>query len=135
MMNLTARSATCVSLTRTLDSSRTCYTDCTTLLWESIHVFVKEQRAKYRSDTVSIPDRYDFPQYETLRTIDLYHNSAFLAPTRTASMFVMQDRSSSSTIPLAKRRPYAATGKPKLQCNERSQSMAALGQSRKIAVL
>jgi hypothetical protein len=29
------------------------------------------------TETVSITDGYDFSQYETLRTIELYHNSKF----------------------------------------------------------
>jgi hypothetical protein len=44
----------------------------------SIYEFVKEQRDRYRSDTIQIADGYEFSQYETLRTIELYHNSKFL---------------------------------------------------------
>lgn len=44
----------------------------------SIFEFVKNQRDSYRSDTVEITDGYEFSQYETLRTIELYHNSRFL---------------------------------------------------------
>src|ERR1700759_841536 len=44
---------------------------------QSIYEFVKEQREKYRSDTIQIADGYEFSQYETLRTIELYHNSKF----------------------------------------------------------
>jgi hypothetical protein len=41
----------------------------------SIYEFVKEQRDRCRSETVSITDGYEFSQYETLRTIELYRNS------------------------------------------------------------
>jgi len=45
----------------------------------SIYDFVKKQRDSYRSDTITIADGYEFSQYETLRTIELYHNSRFLS--------------------------------------------------------
>ena len=45
----------------------------------SIYEFVKSQRDSYRSDTIEITDGYEFSQYETLRTIELYHNSKFLS--------------------------------------------------------
>ena len=38
----------------------------------SIFEFVKEARDNYRSQTVQVADGYEFSQYETLRTIDLY---------------------------------------------------------------
>jgi hypothetical protein len=43
----------------------------------NIYEFVKKQRDDYRSQRVNITDGYDFSQYETLRTIELYHNSRF----------------------------------------------------------
>jgi hypothetical protein len=43
----------------------------------TIYEFVKEQRDNYRSQTIEIADGYEFSQYETLRTIELYHNSKF----------------------------------------------------------
>jgi hypothetical protein len=43
----------------------------------SIYEFVEQQRDDYRSKKVQITDGYEFSQYETLRTIDLYHNSKF----------------------------------------------------------
>lgn len=45
----------------------------------SIFEFVKKQRDDYRTETISITEGYDFSQYETLRTIELYHNSKFLS--------------------------------------------------------
>jgi hypothetical protein len=42
-----------------------------------IFEFVKKQRDSYRSDTIEITEGYDFSQYETLRIIELYHNSRF----------------------------------------------------------
>ncbi len=45
----------------------------------SIYEFVKQQRDSYRSDTIQITEGYEFSQYETLRTIELYHNSRFLS--------------------------------------------------------
>jgi hypothetical protein len=44
----------------------------------TIYEFVREQRDSYRSDTIEITEGYEFSQYETLRTIELYHNSKFL---------------------------------------------------------
>jgi hypothetical protein len=38
---------------------------------------VRQQRDDYRSQSVTIAEGYDFSQYETLRTIELYHNSRF----------------------------------------------------------
>jgi hypothetical protein len=38
-------------------------------------IFVKEARDCYRSDQIEIVDGYQFSQYLTLRTIDLYSNS------------------------------------------------------------
>jgi hypothetical protein len=43
----------------------------------NIYEFVKEQRDNYRSQTIEITDGYEFSQYQTLRTIELYHNSKF----------------------------------------------------------
>jgi len=40
-------------------------------------IFVKEAREYYRSDQIEIVDGYQFSQYLTLRTIDLYSNSQF----------------------------------------------------------
>src|SRR5947209_9021621 len=44
---------------------------------QSIYEFVKEQRQRYLSETIEIADGYEFSQYQTLRTIELYHNSKF----------------------------------------------------------
>ena len=38
----------------------------------SIYDFVAEQHDNYRSETVEITDGYEFSQYGTLRTIELY---------------------------------------------------------------
>jgi hypothetical protein len=46
---------------------------------ESIYKFVAKQRDSYRSDTIEITEGYDFSQYETLRTIELYDNDRFLS--------------------------------------------------------
>jgi hypothetical protein len=43
----------------------------------TIYEFVKEPRDNYRSQTIEIADGYEFSQYQTLRTIELYHNSKF----------------------------------------------------------
>jgi hypothetical protein len=43
----------------------------------SIYDFVKQQRDNYRSQTIEITDGYEFSQYQTIRTIELYHNSKF----------------------------------------------------------
>jgi hypothetical protein len=43
----------------------------------SIYEFVKTQRDNYRSQTIEIADGYEFSQYQTLRTIELYHSSKF----------------------------------------------------------
>jgi hypothetical protein len=40
-------------------------------------ISVKEARDCYRSDQIEIVDGYQFSQYLTLRTIDLYSNSQF----------------------------------------------------------
>ena len=45
---------------------------------KSIYKFVAAQRDSYRSDTIEITEGYDFSQYETLRTIELYDNDRFL---------------------------------------------------------
>lgn len=44
---------------------------------QSIYDFVKQQRDNYRTQTIEITPGYEFNQYETLRTIELYHNSRF----------------------------------------------------------
>jgi hypothetical protein len=44
---------------------------------QTIYEFVRRQRGEYRSQTIEITEGYDFSQYETLRTIELYHNSKF----------------------------------------------------------
>jgi len=46
---------------------------------KSIYSFVREQRENYRNQTVEITLGYEYSQYETLRTIELYHNSKFLS--------------------------------------------------------
>jgi hypothetical protein len=43
----------------------------------SIYDFVKTQRDNYRNQTIEITDGYEFSQYQTIRTIELYHNSKF----------------------------------------------------------
>jgi hypothetical protein len=43
----------------------------------SIYEFVKEQRENYRSQSIEITEGYEYSQYQTLRTIELYHNSKF----------------------------------------------------------
>jgi len=43
----------------------------------SIYDFVKTQRDNYRSQTIEIAEGYEYSQYQTLRTIELYHNSKF----------------------------------------------------------
>lgn len=43
----------------------------------SIFEFVKQQRESYRSDLIEITPGYEYSQYQTLRTIELYHNSKF----------------------------------------------------------
>ena len=45
---------------------------------QTIFNFVKEQRTRYRAYTIEIADGYEYSQYQTLRTIELYHNSKFL---------------------------------------------------------
>ena len=45
---------------------------------KSIYKFVAAQRDSYRSDTIEITEGYEFSQYETLRTIELYDNDRFL---------------------------------------------------------
>jgi len=44
----------------------------------SIYEFVRQQRDDYRSQSITVAEGYDYSQYETLRTIELYHNSRFL---------------------------------------------------------
>jgi hypothetical protein len=39
--------------------------------------FVKKQRTQYRAYTIEIADGYEYSQYQTLRTVELYHNSKF----------------------------------------------------------
>ena len=43
----------------------------------SIYEFVKEQRNDYRSLLIEITEGYEYSQYQTLRLIELYHNSKF----------------------------------------------------------
>jgi hypothetical protein len=43
----------------------------------TIFDYVKEQRTAYRAYTIEIADGYDYSQYQTLRTIELYYNSKF----------------------------------------------------------
>jgi hypothetical protein len=43
----------------------------------SIYEFVKHARDDYFSRFVEVVPGYEFSQYETLRTIELYHNSKF----------------------------------------------------------
>ncbi len=45
---------------------------------ETIFTFVAKQRDEYRSNTITITEGYDFSQYETLRTIELYDNDRFV---------------------------------------------------------
>jgi hypothetical protein len=46
---------------------------------KSIYEFVRKQRDEYRSNQITITDGYDFSQYETLRTVELYDNDRFLS--------------------------------------------------------
>lgn len=46
---------------------------------KSIYNFVAAQRDSYRSDTIEITEGYDYSQYETLRTVELYDNDKFLS--------------------------------------------------------
>ena len=43
----------------------------------SIFEFVKQQRNDYRTYLIEITPGYEYSQYQTLRTIELYHNSRF----------------------------------------------------------
>jgi hypothetical protein len=43
----------------------------------TIYEFVKKQRDLCRSQHIEIADGYDYSQYETLRAIEMYHNSKF----------------------------------------------------------
>ena len=45
---------------------------------DTIFEYVRKQRDDYRSQEIEIADGYRYSQYETLRTIELYHNSKFL---------------------------------------------------------
>jgi hypothetical protein len=45
---------------------------------KSTYKFVAAQRDSYRSDTIEITEGYEFSQYETLLTIELYDNDRFL---------------------------------------------------------
>jgi hypothetical protein len=49
------------------------------VLVNSIYEYVKKQRDDYRNKPITITEGYEFSQYETLRTIELYHNSRFLS--------------------------------------------------------
>ena len=44
---------------------------------DSIYEYVKNARDEYFSRTIEVVSGYEFSQYETLRTIKLYHNSKF----------------------------------------------------------
>jgi hypothetical protein len=44
---------------------------------ETIYDYIKTQRTWYRSQVIEIADGYEYSQYQTLRTIELYHNSKF----------------------------------------------------------
>lgn len=46
---------------------------------KSIYHFVAAQRTSYRSDTIQITEGYEFSQYETLRTVELYDNDRFIS--------------------------------------------------------
>ena len=52
---------------------------CYTAFVESIYTFLAKQRDSYRSDKITITEGYDFSQYETLRTIELYDDDRFLS--------------------------------------------------------
>jgi hypothetical protein len=43
----------------------------------SIYEFVKNARDEYFNRTIEVVPGYKLSQYETLRTIELYHNSRF----------------------------------------------------------
>jgi hypothetical protein len=43
----------------------------------SIYEFVKQARDDYYSKEIEVVPGYEFSQYKTLRTIELYHNSRF----------------------------------------------------------
>jgi hypothetical protein len=45
---------------------------------KSIYKFVAAQRDSYRSDKITVTEGYNFSQYETLRTIELYDNDRFV---------------------------------------------------------
>lgn len=45
---------------------------------KTIFEYVARQRDNYRRDTITITEGYEFSQYETLRTIELYDNDRFL---------------------------------------------------------
>jgi hypothetical protein len=63
----------------------------------TIYDFVKRQRDDYRTETVEITDGYEFSQFETLRTIELYHNSKFLS----GKSFMLSRESRSSAFHVA----------------------------------
>jgi hypothetical protein len=44
---------------------------------DAIFDFVKKQRTQYGAYTIEIADGYEYSRYQTLRTIELYHNSKF----------------------------------------------------------
>lgn len=44
---------------------------------DSIYEFVKSGRDDYYGRTIEVVPGYEFSQHETLRTIELYHNSRF----------------------------------------------------------
>jgi hypothetical protein len=45
---------------------------------KSIYKLVAAQRDSYRSDTIEPTEGYNFSQYETLRTVELYDDDRFL---------------------------------------------------------
>jgi hypothetical protein len=45
----------------------------------SIYDVVRRQRDDCRSKTITVIEGYDFSQYETTQTIELYHNGKFLS--------------------------------------------------------
>jgi hypothetical protein len=44
---------------------------------QSIYEFVRRSRDEYYGQRIEVVPGYEFSQHETLRTIELYHNSQF----------------------------------------------------------
>jgi hypothetical protein len=65
--------------------------------------FVAKQRDDYRSETVEITDGYEFSQYQTLRTIELYDNDRF----ETGNTDSLDEKSRSTTSA-----PFSRTWRP-----------------------